>query len=76
MILDRIFSINKDIIEIDYNKDIQLLNKNLVEKLFETNWTIQQLKKHYLVIEIPIAGFKGYVLLVSFSNPHQLVDID
>ncbi len=69
-----IFSIDQDIVQVHYNEDIQLFNKNLVDVALKAGGYVQQAKGHYLVLELAVSGAEGRFLLVTFSNPHSMVN--
>ncbi len=67
--------VDEDVIEIHHHKNVELLYQHLVDVALEDGWCIGQSKRHHLVLEMAIAGFKGRFPFVSFSNPHLIVGI-
>lgn len=73
MILALIFNINQNVVKVHNNKNIEFLDKDLLNNFLEASWSITQLKRHYLVLEVVRASFKGSFLLVPLSNPHLMI---
>ncbi len=69
------FNIDKNVIEIHYHKNVELLYQNLVDIALEHGWYVSQSKRHHLILEMAIAGLKGHLPFVSFLNPYSMVDI-
>lgn len=68
-----IFGINQDVIQVHYNKNIKLLNKNLADVALETSWYVGQSKKHNLVLVVTVLNAKSCFLFITFSNPYLKV---
>lgn len=73
--LSCILSIDQDIVQIHYNKDIKRFNKNLIDVALKIGGCIEKPKGHDLVFEINISGTKDYLLFNTFSNPHLVISI-
>ncbi len=70
-----ILNINKDVIQIYNNKDIELLYQDLIGISLDYNRCISQSKRYYLVLEMTIAGFESCFSFIPFLNPHLMIDI-
>ena len=68
-------SVNEDVIEVHYHKNIKLLYQDLVDIALEHDWCIGQSERHDLVLKMAIAGPKSHLLFISFFNPHSMVSI-
>ena len=69
------FSIDKNVIKIYYQENVELLYQNFVYVILQYGWCISESKKHDLVFEVAIMGFEGRFQFISFSNPHLVVGI-
>ncbi len=70
-----VLSIDKDVIEVHYDKNIELLYQDLVDVTLECSRCIGQLKGYYLILEMTIAGLESYLPFIAFLDPHLMVDI-
>ncbi len=68
-------SINENIIEIHYYKDVELLGQDLVDITLKHGRCISQSKRYDLVLEMAIAGPEDRLPFIAFSDPHSMVDI-
>ncbi len=68
-----ILSIDQDKIYVDYNKDIKLLSKDLVDIVLKTGGCIRKTKKHYLVLKVALSGMEGRLPLVAFSDFYLII---
>ena len=69
------FSIDEDVIEVHYHKNVEFLCQDLVEIALERDWCISQSKRHDLILEVAIAGPESRFTFISFLNPHLMVEI-
>ncbi len=75
MLFSFAFGVDVDVIEIYNHKNVKLLCQNLVDIAVESGRCIGQSKRHYLVLEMAIAGSEGCLLFIVFSDPHLMVGI-
>ncbi len=68
-----VFSIDQDVIQIYYNKDIKFFNKDLVDVILKTGQYIRKTKGHDLVLKITVSDIKGRLPLIIFSNSHLII---
>ena len=61
-----IFDINKDIIEINNDKNAKLLDQNLINLMFEAGWYVKKAKRHYIVLEMALSSLESRFLFISF----------
>ena len=76
MFFDFAFGVDKDVIDVYYHKNVKVFCQDLVNIALEYGRYISQSKRHYLVLEIAIAGHEGCLLFIAFLNPHLIVGID
>ena len=69
------FGVDKDVIEIHHHKDVKFFHQDLINIALESGQYIGQSKRHYLILEIAIADFENYLLLITFSNSHLMLGI-
>ncbi len=68
-------SVDKDVIEIHYYKDVELLGQDLVDVTLKRGQSVGQSERHDLVLEMAIAGPEGRVPFIAFPNPHSMIGI-
>ncbi len=68
-------SIDKNIIETHYYKDIELLGQDLVDVTLKGGQCVGQSERHDLVLEMAVAGPEGRLLFVTFPDPHSMVGV-
>ncbi len=68
-------SVDEDVIEIHYYKDVELLGQNLVDVILKCDRSVGQSKRHDLVVKMSVAGPEGRLPFVTFPNPHSMVGI-
>ncbi len=71
--LSWIFSIDQDVIQVHYNKDIKLFNENFIDVALKTGGCIEKAEGHYLVLKVAVSGTKGRLLFIIFSNLHSMI---
>ncbi len=70
-----ILGVDEDVIEVHYDKNIELLYQNLVDVALECDRCVSQSKRYYLVLEMAIASLEGRLLFVAFPDSHSMVNI-
>ncbi len=70
-----ILGIDKDVIEVHYNKNVELLCQDLVDIALIYGRCVSQSKKHDLIFKVTIAGPKGRLLFVAFPDPQLMAGI-
>ena len=73
MVIFVIISVNKNIVQIDNDKDVKLLNKNFVNISLETYWYVCLPKKHHLVLEMTVSSSERRLLFIPFTDFHLIV---
>ncbi len=73
MRLSWILSIDQDIVQVHYNKDIELFSKNLVDIALTIGGCIEKAERHYLVLKVAVSGAKGRLPFVTFLNLHSMI---
>ncbi len=69
------FSVNEDIIEVYYHKNVEFLYQDLINIALECNWYISQFKRHDLILEVAMVGLEGHLSFVAFSDPDLMIGI-
>ncbi len=69
------FSVDEDVIEIHYYKDVELLGQDLVDVTLKRGRCIGQSERHNLVLEIAVAGPEGRLQFVVFFDTHSMVGV-
>lgn len=67
------FFVDKDIIKVDNNKDIEFLSQDLVDVSLKRDWGVSRAKKHDQVLKVIIAGSESHVLFIVPLNSHLIV---
>ncbi len=70
-----ILSIDEDVIEIHYHKNVELLGQDLVDITLKRGRCVGQSERHDLVLEMAIAGPEGHFSFIAFFDPHLMVGI-
>ncbi len=68
-------NVNKNVIEVHYDKDIKLFRQDVVDVIMESDQCISQSKKHYLVLEVAITSSKTRLFFIVFFDTHLVVGI-
>ncbi len=68
-------NIDEDVITVHYHKNVKLLCQDLIDITWKDVRYIGQSKRHYLVLEMAIAGSKGRLPFFSFPNSHLIIGI-
>ncbi len=69
------FSVDEDVIEIHYYKDVELFGQDLVDVTLKRGRCIGQSERYDLVLEMAIAGPEGRLPFVAFPDPHLMVGV-
>ncbi len=70
-----VLSVDGDVIEVHYLKNIELLCQDLVDVTLKYGRCVSQSKKHDLIFEVNIAGPEGRLPFIAFLDPHLMVSI-
>ena len=73
MTLPWIFGIDKNIIQINNEKDIELLSQDFIDIALEASWHVGQTKRHYLILKMTVSSLKSRLLFVTFFDPHLVM---
>ncbi len=69
------FNVDKDVIKINNNKDIEFFCQEFFDIALEGGQYIGQSKKYYLLLKVAITGLKNHLLFIIFFNPHLMISI-
>lgn len=67
--------VNKNIIQIYYNKNIKLFQTNIINLVLKNCQYKDQIKKHYLILKITIFCLERYFIFNFFENSHLIINI-
>ena len=70
-----IFGMDKNIIYINNDNNIELLGQDLINVILEVGRCVGELKKYYLVLEIVISSFKARFLFIALFYLYPMVNI-
>ncbi len=65
--------IDKNIIQVNDNKNVKLLCQDLNDIALKRDWYIHQAKKYYIVLEIGIIGPESQFLFIAFLDFYLLI---
>ncbi len=68
--------VNEDIIEVYYHENVELFCQDLIDVALKRGRCVGQSKRHDLIFEVTIAGPKGRLSFIAFSDPYSIVGID
>ncbi len=71
----QVFTINQNVVQIHNNKDVKMIDKDLVHIALKTDQSVRKFKKHNLVLKITVLSSKTGLLFVTFSNFYPIVGI-
>ena len=75
MAFSLVFGIDEDIIQIHNDKDMKLFREDFIDIALAGCQSVDQLKKHYLILEINVSSPEGSLLIISFANFHLVIGI-
>ncbi len=67
---------DENVVKVHNNEDIKLLRQDLIYIALESGQCVGQSKKHYLILEVVIAGSENYLSFISFFNFYLIIGID
>lgn len=76
MALCFIFNIDKDVIKIYNNKDIDLFYQNLINISLKYSYYISKFEKYYLILEVIILDPKNHHPIVIFLDSYSILDVN
>ncbi len=68
-------SVDEDVIEVQYNENVEIICKDLIDVTLKRGWCVGQSKRHDLIFKVTIAGLEGRLLFIAFSDSHLIVGI-
>ena len=71
--LSRVLGIDKDVMEVYNDKNIQLLSQNLVDIPLKTYQSVSQAKRYHLVFEMTVLYAESCLLLIALFDPYTMV---
>ena len=75
MALAFIFGVNKDVIQINNDEDIEFLGQDLIDVALEAGRSIRQSKRHHLVLKVAVLSLESCFLFIAFSYLHSVVGV-
>ena len=73
MTISIIISVNKDVVQIHNDEDVELFYKNLIDKPLEACSSGCQPERHHLIFEVTVSSFKRGLPLVPFVDSHLMI---
>lgn len=71
--LVEVLSIDQNVSQINYNRDVQLFDKDLIDVVLKISWYIEKIEEHDLILEVTIPSIKNRLPFVTFLDPHLMV---
>ncbi len=68
-------SVDKNVIEIYYYKDVEFLGQDLIDIILKRGQCVGQSERHDLILKMTIGGLKGRLPFIAFLDPHSMVSI-
>ncbi len=68
-------SVDGDVIEIQYCKNVELLGQDILDLILKRGQCVGQSEKHDLVLEMAVAGPESRLSFIVFPDPHSMVEI-
>ena len=69
-----VLGVDKDVIEVNNDKNIEFLGQELVNIALEAGRCVGQPKKHYLLFEVAVLSLKSRLLFIVLFYPHPMVN--
>lgn len=73
MTLAWIFNRDKNVIQVDNDKNVELLGQDFINVILESSQYIKKTKKHDLVLEIAILSSQSRFLLITLFDFHPMI---
>ena len=68
-----IISIDKNVVQVYNDKDVNLFSKNLINVFLKAYWCVCQSKKYHLVLKLAIPSLERHLLFVPLADSHPIV---
>ena len=68
-----VFGVDKDIILIHNDKNMELFRKNFMNIALKCCQSVDQSKRHYLIFEVTVFGAKNSFPLIFFANFYLVI---
>ena len=75
IILAWVFSVDKNIIQVNSDKNIELSNQDLMNITLKVSWSIKKPKTHYLVLEMAVLNLKRRFSFITFFYYHLIISL-
>ena len=69
-----VLGVDEDVIEVNNDKDIKFLDKDLVNGALEAGRGVGQPKRHYLVLDVAVSSPESRFLFIALFYPHPIVN--
>ncbi len=67
------FTIDKDIVEIDDIKDIEIFSKYVINKYLEGYRGVSEFERYNIIFEVSISGLERGFLFFAFLNTYKVI---
>lgn len=71
--LAKVFNVDRNFVQIYYNKDIELFNFDFINISLKISRNIRKSKRYNLILNMGIPDLKSSLLLFTFLNPHPMM---
>ena len=68
-----VLGVDKNVIDINNNNDIEFLDQDLVNIALEAGWCIGQPKRHCLLLEMAISSLESRLPFITLFYPYPMV---
>ena len=75
MKLAKVFNIDQNIIQIYNNKNIKLLDKDLINVALKNGQNIKMFKKHNLILKMAVLYPEIYLPFIAFTDSYPMIYI-
>ena len=73
MSLAWVLGVDKDVIKVKNDKDIEFLGQDFVNITLESARCVGQPKRHYLVLEMAVSSLESRLPFIALFYPHLIV---
>ena len=73
MSLAWVLGVDKNVIEVNNDKDIEFLGQDLVNVALKAGRGVGQPKRHYLVLEVAVSSLESRLPFIALFYPHPIV---
>ena len=68
-----VFSVDKDVIKVNNDKEIKFLGQDLINIAPEAGRCIEQPKRHYLILQVAVSSPESRLLFIALFYPYPMI---